>query len=321
MSDEAVEPVTAFYHVLPSLPSGVTLHRLFVHMTDSVVSSSPETRFPCPFDEEIVWPRYWKLQGVFRMRILDSQQLNQICLYFQEASLRRQQGQNRRSMYRFPVSDLARYFGIKCDALQKAVFRSNEYKEFVSRSSAQQADSTAQQTNSTDCLRLANPIIENEPCDAEADGTPSYNGDKAVPDCSTEQARVSPLPDEVVRAIESEQWPEKLSSIVRNNKTLYVEQDDLQDMGYTVLEDFPCPRSDMCPFREAIENKGACFIRGRLLALRVANDTSVLRSKHSEIFDEFYAFLCAEDDKRIFEEDEEELHGTGDSYGDEIARE
>ena len=51
-------------------------------MTDSVVSNASETRFRCPFNDEIVWPTYWKHHGAFRMRMLDAQQLNQICVNF-----------------------------------------------------------------------------------------------------------------------------------------------------------------------------------------------------------------------------------------------
>ena len=65
---------------------------------------------------------------------------------------------------------------------------------FISRSSSQQKNSTAQQSNSTDCLENetgdaeVNRIIENlnEACDAEVDGMPVYDGDRAEPDCSAD---------------------------------------------------------------------------------------------------------------------------------------
>ena len=98
------------------------------------------------------------------------------------------------------------------------------------------------------------------------------------------------------------QWPEQLSSIFCKNKhctskpTVELES-DLRAEGYTVLEDFPDPRSDMHPFRDAMGKNGLCIIRGRLLALRVSNDTKTLSSNYPSIFEEFLPFLCAEDDK------------------------
>ena len=159
-------------------------------MTDSFVSSSPETQFPCPFEDKDVWPQYWKCPGKFRKRMLNAQQSNQICAYFQEAKLLQQQGHSRSKSYRFEMQSLAQYFGKERSVFSKVVTNSIQYKELMSRSSAQQVNSAAQQTNSTD-LSPAIPIIADEAGDAEVDGKP-LDGCGAELACSAEQATFSP---------------------------------------------------------------------------------------------------------------------------------
>ena len=101
-------------------------------MTDSFVSSSPETQFPCPFEDKDVWPQYWKYPGKFQMRMLNAQQSNQICAYFQEAKLLQQQGHSRSKSYRFEMQSLAQYFGKERSVFSKVVTNSIQYKELMS---------------------------------------------------------------------------------------------------------------------------------------------------------------------------------------------
>ena len=140
------------------------------------------------------------------------------------------------------------------------------------------------------------------------------DGGRAMIAGSAEQGHLSPLPEDVIRAIESKQWLEHLSIIVRNNNILDVEADKLQG-GFTVLDDFPERDSDMFPFREAIY---LCFIRGRNLATKVANSAD-LKVKHIALHEEFFPCLCHKlcgvDDElgSRLSKHESELSGTEDS--------
>ena len=54
--------------VLPRTRRFYLRHRLFAHMTDSVVSSAPETQFPCPFEDKDVWLNIGNIQVNFKWR-------------------------------------------------------------------------------------------------------------------------------------------------------------------------------------------------------------------------------------------------------------
>ena len=73
------------------------------------------------------------------------------------------------------------------------------------------------------------------------------------PDSSAMQDRISPVPDDVIRAIESKQWPEHLA---RNNKTLYVEtfisHSSAKQANSTAQQTNPTDCSPEIPFTKGV---------------------------------------------------------------------
>ena len=73
------------------------------------------------------------------------------------------------------------------------------------------------------------------------------------PDSSAMQDRISPVPDDVIRAIESKQWPEHLA---RNNKTLYVEtfisHSSAKQANSTAQQTNPTDCSPAIPFTKGV---------------------------------------------------------------------
>jgi hypothetical protein len=112
-------------------------------MTDSseiAMCTALETCSECPFEDRSVWDAYWSRPGKFHIKMFKNkpEQLQQILQYFADAKLLQKQRKYVNNSYRFPMTDLARYFGVQSNTLSKNVTGSNLFREFVSRS-AQEA--------------------------------------------------------------------------------------------------------------------------------------------------------------------------------------
>jgi hypothetical protein len=86
-----------------------------------------------PFEDMSIWDAYWSRPGTFKLQLLRKpEQLQQILQHFADAKSRQNQGENAKVSYRFPLIELARYFGVHVETFRPNILRSKEYQELCS---------------------------------------------------------------------------------------------------------------------------------------------------------------------------------------------
>ena len=251
-------------------------------MTESAeqaIDIARATCYECPFKDRSIWDAYWSSPEKFHIDMFknEPQKLRQILQYFADAKSLQMQGKIANRSYRFPISDLARYFSVRADSLARNVARSKLYQEFLARSAQETAYSTARQQNggmlpipclpaisivgdgsAPDVQQLADYLPEHGPEDAavrEADAWSPIASDATVPTDVSAQSGVAGgvtvadavqhedlefvLPEQLIQNLEAGMLPTDMSMIHLLKQSRTVDATELQSEGSLVLGDFP----------------------------------------------------------------------------------
>ena len=311
-------------------------------MTDpaeTAMYSAWETCSECPFEDRSVWDAYWSRPGTFKLQLLKKpEQLQQIFQHFADAKSRQNQGENAKVSYRFPLIELARYFGVHVDTFKRNVLISKEYKEYCSRSAQATASPTAQQIelNGGMTPMPCSPAIIGDNSTADVEQFQQDGPEDAVADAwqlivsdatdevssqigvaGTVQDEDFVLPEGLIQALESGMKPTDMSMIHLEKSSRAVDATELQSEGSLVLGDFPDKNNetDRVALRIALREQGHYFVDGRRLAEKAANSKDLKTVMPCPLwYDLFFPYLCIADselDSRL-EQFENEISGDND---------